>query len=118
MVSPQSWDPNLYPIGGRPTILIEVDQTAPVVAGNANFNRGVIDVAWSGDDSLGSGIENYDVSVSIDGSPPLPWVRELDSETARFDSEDAHSYTFYITARDRAGNVSQPYVIELGKLSE
>jgi hypothetical protein len=106
-----NWDSSLYPIGGRPVIFSETDQLAPVVIGEASFGPGGIELTWSGDDNLGSGIESYEVTVSVDGGPPRPWLNSRESGPAMFRSQSGESYQFWITARDRAGNVSSPHLI-------
>ncbi len=100
------WDPTLYAIGGRPTILLERDTLAPEVTASAEVTAGGISVEWSGDDKLGSGIADFDVLVSVDGGPSQVWLQQTTKIAADYPAEAGHNYVFSIVARDRAGNVS------------
>jgi hypothetical protein len=103
------WDPMLYPIGGRPLILIERDTMAPTVAISvtADYLTAQIEVNWSGSD-LGSGMQNYDVTVAIDGGAPTPWLTATTAVSGVFSGEPDHLYTFTVIGRDRANISSAP----------
>jgi hypothetical protein len=106
------WDPELYMIGGRSYILIETDTLAPQISAYApSVSEGPIPLVWSGNDGLGGGVANFDVSVSIDGGTPELWLAGTTSTYAVFPGELFHAYTFYVVARDRAGNGSEPAVL-------
>lgn len=63
-------------------------------------------VAWDGADDLhGSGVSAFDVYVSDDGGPFVPWLTSTSATTAEFAGQAGHSYRFYTRARDAVGNV-------------
>ncbi|MBK8899994.1 MAG: hypothetical protein IPM53_02310 [Anaerolineaceae bacterium] len=98
------WDPSLYPIGGRAAILIEVDTLPPAVSvSGPALATTQIELAWSGSDD-GSGLAEYDVLVSVDGSPFSTWLTGVTAVSATYPSELGHSYQFIVVGRDRAGN--------------
>ena len=100
------WDPTLYPIGGRPFILIEIDDISPTVTLSAPATAfTAIEVNWSGED-LGSGMADYDVSVSVDGGTSTAWLTATTTVSGTYAAEVGHIYTFTALGRDRAGNVS------------
>lgn len=106
------WDPSLYPIGGEPWLLIEADTYAPAVTVDAPpFGRThLLPISWSGDDGLGSGVVGYTVTVSVDGGPATTWLANTAETAGAYPVEVGHTYTFSVTARDRAGNVGGPAV--------
>jgi len=62
-------------------------------------------VTWTGsDDEGGSGIKDYDIHVSDNGSPYTFWVTSSDT-SATFPGEFGHQYSFYSRARDNVGNL-------------
>jgi hypothetical protein len=101
------WDPNLFMVGGRPYLLIEKDTLAPPVwASGPPKAESFIPLRWGGNDGLGSGLVGYDVSVAVDGGQPAPWLTATTTRQATFAASLGHTYTFRVTGRDRAGNVS------------
>lgn len=99
--------PTLYPIGGRPSILIEVDEQAPVLPGVTLTDVGnQIEVAWPADDGLGSGVATYDVAVAVDGGAFEPWLSGATVTSGSYPATLGHVYRFRAQATDRAGNVS------------
>lgn len=99
--------PTLYPIGGRPAILIEVDEQAPILPGVAVTGNGnQIDVSWPADDGLGGGVATYDVAASVDGGPFQPWLSSVQATEGTYPASLGHVYRFRAQATDRAGNVS------------
>ncbi|MBM3824808.1 MAG: hypothetical protein FJ404_18330 [Verrucomicrobia bacterium] len=62
-----------------------------------------IPVRWSGDDAGGSGIAFFDVLVSTDDGPFVPWLRSTTLPGARYEGAPGHRYTFYSVATDHAG---------------
>lgn len=111
------WDPNLYLIGGSPRILIEkvgrgtVDRSPPVVTVTARLelpHKERIHLRWSAVDFGGSGVQDYTLTVSTDGRPAEPWLTNTTETAATFDSQPNRVYRFYLSARDTAGNQSQP----------
>ncbi|MEW5986148.1 MAG: hypothetical protein AB1791_05910 [Chloroflexota bacterium] len=108
------WDPTLYAIGGRPYILIEPDTTAPDVAVETpTWNGNSIDLVWSANDNLGSGVATYDVSVVVDGGAAVPWLQNTTATSGSYTAALGHTYTFYLTARDQAGNVGAAVSVTL-----
>ncbi|MDX1688863.1 MAG: hypothetical protein R3248_12850 [Candidatus Promineifilaceae bacterium] len=104
------WDPSLYAIGGRPWLLIEPDTQAPLVTLQAPpFGRaGLLPISWEGDDQFGSGAVAYTVTVSVDGGPATTWLAGTAATAGAYPVELGRTYTFTVTARDRAGNLSSP----------
>ncbi len=98
------WDPSLYPIGGRPAILIEQDTLPPSVALSGPVTATMqISLNWSGRDD-GSGMANYDVLVSVDGGAFGEWLVGETAVSATYPSEEGHRYQFMVVGRDQAGN--------------
>jgi hypothetical protein len=114
------WDPALYPIGGRPAILIEQDTLPPVVSLSGPATAVTqINLTWGGSDD-GSGMADYDLLVSVDGGTFTEWLTETTAVSAIFPSEIGHSYQFMALGRDRAGNQasSSPITVMTIELSE
>jgi len=62
-------------------------------------------VNWFGqDDPGGSGINYFDVYVSVDGSPFEIWLVQVSESSASFVGEAGRSYEFVSIATDHAGN--------------
>jgi RHS repeat-associated protein len=62
-------------------------------------------LTWSGsDDPGGSGIASFDVFVSDNGGPFLPFMQRTTQTSASFTGVPGHSYGFYSVATDNAGN--------------
>ncbi|MCP4428825.1 MAG: hypothetical protein GY803_30435 [Chloroflexi bacterium] len=99
------WDPTLYPIGGRPYLLIEPDTLPPELTVSAPVTAVAnITLTWSGSD-LGSAMQDYDVHVSVDGGMATPWLEATTATTAVYPGAPDHTYIFTVYGRDRAGNV-------------
>ena len=84
-----------------------VDISAPssrVSPLSATQGDSVFVVNWTGED-LGSGVKDYSVSVSEDGTAPVPWRLNVAALADSFRGRNGHSYAFYCAARDSAGNV-------------
>jgi RHS repeat-associated protein len=63
-------------------------------------------VTWSGqDDPGGSGVASFDVFVSTDGGPFVPWLTATTLTQATFSGSFGHKYSFYSVAMDNVGNV-------------
>jgi hypothetical protein len=62
-------------------------------------------VAWSGEDDSGSALKDYNVYVSTDGGPYAIWLEHTNLTSAWFVGQPNHTYTFYSSAYDNAGNV-------------
>lgn len=104
------WDSNLHAIEGRPAILIEVDDIAPVLSpvSARSITGSLLYAKWSGDDGPGSGVTSYELLVSRDGVPQGSWQSVGMQTSLVYPAELGHSYTFTVVARDRAGNASPP----------
>lgn len=64
-----------------------------------------ISLQWSGSD-VGSGISQYQIFVSFDGSAYTLWnTFDADTTSAVYESTAAGEYSFYILALDAAGNI-------------
>lgn len=101
------WDPDLYAIGGHPYLLIETDTIAPNVTLDAPawaWQTAVI--SWAGDDNLGSGMQDYDVSVSVDGGAFVAWMTDTTATSGVYSIEVGRVYEFRVSGRDRANNTS------------
>jgi RHS repeat-associated protein len=62
-------------------------------------------VTWSGqDDAGGSGVAAYDVFVSDNGGPFVPFQTATAATSAPFTGQPAHAYAFYSVATDNVGN--------------
>lgn len=70
----------------------------PLYQMNATFT-----VSWSATDAV-SGVRDYTVYLSDNGSDFSPWQSRLNATSSPYTGRDGHTYTFYATARDRAGN--------------
>lgn len=100
-------DQPINPIGGRPFLLIEVDDTPPTVTAEAPSIAVVVaQVNWAGQD-LGSGLAGYDVTVAVDDGPPAPWLTGTNAVTGQYPIPMGHSYTFTVYGWDNAGNRSE-----------
>jgi hypothetical protein len=62
------------------------------------------------DDASGSGVADFDVWVSVDGSPFVIWLDHTTDSTPVYHGIDGHTYAFYSIARDNVGNVESPPV--------
>ncbi|MBI5758610.1 MAG: hypothetical protein HZA46_08840, partial [Planctomycetales bacterium] len=72
----------------------------PTTASSAAFT-----VSWSGsDDASGSGIATYDVYVSDNGAPFVPFVMQTTATSATFSGASSHTYAFYSVATDNVGH--------------
>jgi hypothetical protein len=78
----------------------------PATAASPNFS-----VQWSGTDAT-SGIHDYTIYVSDNGSPFTPWLSQTTATQKWFAGFLGHAYRFYSAARDVAGNVEVKTVAE------
>jgi hypothetical protein len=73
----------------------------PSVTASTNFT-----VSWSGtDDPGGSGVASYTIYYSDDGGPYQVWLANTTSTSAQFTGQFGHTYAFYSSAQDNAGNI-------------
>ena len=63
-------------------------------------------MSWSGsDDPGGSGIAKFDIFVSTDGGPFVPFLQGTTATSATFHGAVGHTYGFYSVATDNVGHV-------------
>ncbi|MGZ6131869.1 MAG: DUF7619 domain-containing protein, partial [Myxococcaceae bacterium] len=94
------------PLSTRP-FCNTIDATKPVshvAALPAEQSGNSFTVSWSGTDE-GSGIADYTVYVSEEGSTPTPWMERTTITSATFTGQVGKSYAFFSVARDQVGNV-------------
>lgn len=100
------WDPTLFPIEGRPSILIEQDDLPPEVQlSGPGLAMTQIELNWSGED-WGSGMDTYDLFVAVDEGIPSPLLVATTAVSTTYPAELNHSYQFTLRGRDKAGNES------------
>jgi hypothetical protein len=61
-------------------------------------------VSWSGSDAGGSGVGLYDILVSDDGGPFVPYLSGTTATSAQFPGVAGHTYAFYSVATSNVGN--------------
>ena len=61
-------------------------------------------VQWSGTD-IGSGVQDFTIYVSDNGSPFTAWLTNTTSTQATYTGVAGHGYGFYSIARDLVGNI-------------
>jgi WD40 repeat protein len=76
-------------------------QVAALAATQTNLS---FSVQWSGTD-VGSGIKDYTIYVSENGSPFTAWLSNTTTTSGTFTGQGGKTYAFYSVARDQAGNV-------------
>jgi hypothetical protein len=95
-----------------PTVTNTLDSLPPssqVAALPATMTNRTFTVTWSGqDDPGGSGLDRFDVYFSVDGGVFEPWLAGTTNTSADFTGVPGHTYTFYSSARDHAGNAEPP----------
>ncbi|HXR47355.1 MAG TPA: RHS repeat-associated core domain-containing protein [Candidatus Limnocylindrales bacterium] len=115
-ISTDQVDPNNPAAGTDPAkqCLITIDAVAPtshVLPLPAQSQLLQFPISWTGtDDSGGSGVASYDIYVSDNGGSWTLWESATTSTNASFRGLPQHTYGFYSTAHDNAGNIEQPYL--------
>ena len=66
--------------------------------------RDAIPVRWSGRDAGGSGLAYFDIFVSVNSGPWLPWLEKTTLQGAVFQGTPGNKYGFYSRASDYTGN--------------
>ncbi len=81
------------------------DAVPPVsgVSGLAAQSPAHFAVLWSGQDA-GSGVSHYDLFVSVNGGPYLPWLQKTKLNGSLYQGQLGSRYAFYSVATDEAGN--------------
>jgi hypothetical protein len=83
-------------------------QSQVTLSNNVSLGNTFI-VSWSGTDNNGeSGLAGYNVYVSDNGGPFQLWLGNTTLTSAAFTGEPGHTYSFYSTATDNAGNAQTP----------
>src|SRR6185369_2037006 len=86
---------------------ITIDSIAPTtkLTGVPAFTKLTnLAVNWSGSDNpAGSGLQGYNISVSVDGADAVPWFTNTTEKSAAFSAELGHSYAFFSSGVDIAG---------------
>ncbi len=98
---------------GRYTLVYRRDESVPDtvaptsrVAVLPGTSPALIPVRWTGaDDALGSGVDSYDIFVSINDGPFQRWLTGTRNQSAFYQAAAGRRYSFYSLARDIAGNV-------------
>ena len=88
---------------------VTVSDTTPptsVIAALPSECYAQIPLAWSGQDNAGgSGLAGFDIWVSDNGGPFTRWLERTTLTSAFYPGVIGHTYAFYTTAVDAAGNV-------------
>lgn len=87
-------------VAGGPDSTKPVSHVSPLPATAPALN---FTVQWSGTDT-GSGIRDYTIFVSVNGGPFTAWLTQTKSTEAVFTGDFGHTYGFFSTAWDFAGN--------------
>jgi len=94
---------------GTPRLFNTIDAVVPtssVLALPTQTSEVAINVRWKGgDDSTGSGIQNYSVYVSKNDSAFVPWLTNVTDTTGQFVGVAGAHYAFFSIATDNAGNI-------------
>ncbi|HMJ64708.1 MAG TPA: hypothetical protein VK615_05100, partial [Candidatus Binatia bacterium] len=93
-----------------PLVSNAIDSAAPSshVSSLAPNNSPSFLVQWSGSDSGGGGIANYDVYYSADGTNYIRWLDHTTTTSTIFSGAAGFTYRFYSVARDNVGYEELP----------
>ena len=86
-------------------IIDTVPPTSSVTGLPATTTTNAFTVSWSGSDTCGSGLKNYDIYVSTDGGAYTLWQNATTATSATFTGVNGSQYRFYSRARDNIGNL-------------
>ncbi len=88
------------------TLTIVGPPTSTVAALPLNTTKASFTVSWSGTAGAGAtSIASYDVYVSDDGGPFVPFQTDTSATSATFTGQSGHTYGFYSVATDNFGDV-------------
>jgi hypothetical protein len=96
------------PLSSSATRALTVDAAGPQVAISSPAGvtpNPALSVAWGGSDA-GSGVDTYDVDVSVNGGPFVPWLRATTQTAATYAGALGNRYRFRVRAVDALGNTS------------
>jgi hypothetical protein len=100
-----------YSIGGPVMIIIELDRTPPTTSLEViplPFDEEHVMVRWRGNDGrFGTGVEKYDVEVSIDGGEWEPLQTETTEGETIYDISSGSTFAFRARAVDYIGNMGE-----------
>ena len=68
-----------------------------------------IPLRWTAQDPSGSGIASYDIFVSVNGGPYLPWLQQTTLSGALYSGQAGNRYAFYSVATDNLGDQEAPH---------
>jgi RHS repeat-associated protein len=88
-----------------------IDAVAPTssLSSLPAFSPASFTVSWAGqDDPGGSGLASFDVYVSDNGGDFTLWQSDTTATSATFTGAAGHTYAFYSSAFDNAGNAQAP----------
>jgi hypothetical protein len=88
---------------------LDVDSTPPATTISCPRGQSVdpaLTVSWSAIDT--SNIARFDIDLSTDGGPFLPWLPGATQTAATFSGQIGHTYRFAVRATDALGNQSEP----------
>lgn len=88
--------------------IVSNDNTPPVTTVSAlpTYSSSSFTVSWSGNDGSGSGIDYYDVQVSVDGGSWQTWLARTEATSAVYENGvNGRLYAFRVRAADKAGNI-------------
>lgn len=103
--------PGSYTLTYEPLMEEVTDTDPPVsqVAALPAMSTRQFTLIWSGQDLPGgSGLERYDLFVSEDDGPFIPWLQGTKARSGVFAGVPARHYAFYSIATDKAGNREVP----------
>ena len=84
----------------------DVAAPASSVQSLPTYSAGAVTVTWSGSDTGGAGVKNYDVQVRDGASGTwTDWQMATTGTSAQFSGVNGHTYAFRSRARDNAFNV-------------
>lgn len=92
-----------------PAIFHTLDEGPPSVEVWVNYTKADgrnVEVFWQGNDNGGVGITSYDVSVSVNGGPFVPWLTDTQEMLAVYSGLYGQHLEFRVTARDLLGQRS------------
>jgi hypothetical protein len=100
------WQDHPAPVGGPWTNAVDADPPISQVAELPEISPANFDVRWAGRDDLqGSGVDHYDIYVSVDERPFERWLEHTTDTAARFAGMPGRTYRFYSVATDLTGQV-------------
>ena len=98
--------PGQYTLTYAPVATNDVTPPASAIAALPAENYPEIPLQWSGQDNAGgSGLAGFDIWVSDNGGAFTRWLERTTLTSAFYPGVAGHTYAFYSTAIDLAGNV-------------